>query len=281
MLKNPKELKKRKKDTKIIEFFGIPGSGKTILSKEVSDYLKKKGYFSLHSREAMFCGLDQFFKKSKDKDKTSKLIKKTRYLPFLYKRLLKIIEHSYRIDLISVFEIENPELCNKIFNDIKTLLSDKEGKRMLKYAKGQYNESQNMKEINSDFIIMEAGFCQTGFLLYSKDFSKKEVRNKLKKYLDLVCDKFDCAFFIETDPREATKRIEKDSSGRVKEERKNIINDYVASKHTVDIFNEMIKILKKKGKKVYKINNQSNLISGRQKIREKLNKIKLENADKK
>ena len=277
--------------SKIIEFYGPPGLGKTALAEIALQYLNKRGIESIDWRERRYLGYKKWLKEAggkKIKYPTEKriILALLDFLPaFLKRRLigksnLFLDTMEYERCLIQKFIIENPKIFSLIIKNIdeNNYFKDKE-KVLDRYFRLFVKYQETVQITNQDLIIFDEAFCQRILGIYSYLFMEDltyDYEKDLKYLLNLVSFKIDLVFYIQSSPKKCFKRQKKRGAiiGEYSNEKERLKDLKIMNKNSQIIHETLLD----NGVKSFKIDNNGTLKDAKEQLYPCLDEI-IENLE--
>lgn len=159
----------------LIEFAGLSGSGKTVLSRKIVQYLKKRG-LTVISRDTTL--IYNYFRKKPPAYKGIKwLMLKCLFLntPYLLGKSFVNIFYNYSLmDLVCRFEVRHPDLTAMVHDGLEHNYYAEQGKiSALKMVYEAFSIYQIIDELNNlpgsdNIIVLDEGLCRVGRIIYAR-----------------------------------------------------------------------------------------------------------------
>jgi len=201
----------------IIEFYGPPGSGKTILARKAVKYLRSKKIKTIGRNESQRIGLNRWCKQ------TRKASTELRTLSFILDNGPKLItdnltekshlfidRYEFKKELINDFIFENRDFFELILDCTEDLYHDNAEKIILSRFTDSISIYQNIFEyIEDEFIVLDEAFCNDiliAFSLLNLDIIPSNYKNFIMKLVNHISNMIDYGFFVEIKPEISLKR---------------------------------------------------------------------------
>lgn len=251
-----------------VEFMGIPGSGKTTLQQELLSLLKDRGEPAFDAEQAYYESI-----RREISGVPSKILGLIPHYP-VRKNILRGYGSLMNLNCKAYtrFLVENPELASIVFSTINEQKLNRPPEKTAWYFYrlfSQYMYSKNHLS-SGEYFIIDEGFCNRANTLFASHTSLAS-SSTISTYATVIPQP-DIVYYIKSDLNVCLDRLRNRHGGfpsRIQEHSDVDKIDYLSNHQ--QCIEEMLRILKKSGCTICKVENSNSIDAAVEKIEFLLN----------